>query len=126
MKSVANHLRHALRLFVVAILFLMLPFIGITPHAAAVDKHTEHTEQHVAVGLDCAAACARAATAVPLQGVLNENQTYTPDPEPQELALYHSQFQVLYVPEKILPSATYSALPGRPPDIVKLAGHFLF
>lgn len=126
MHSIANQLRSPLKLLVAAILLLTLPFIGAAPHVAAMDEHSMHTGQHIPIDIDCAAACARAANIPLTQAVLNENETRTPDPEPREMLPYHQQFQAFYTPKKLTPSAGFSVLPARPPDIIKLSGHFLF
>jgi hypothetical protein len=126
MNPVANQLRSPLKLLVAATLLLMLPFIGIAPRAAAMDEHSMHTEQHTPIDMDCAAACARTASTPPPQAVLNENETRTPNPEPRKMVPYHQQFQTLYTPKKLTPSAAYSVSPARPPDIVKMSGQFLF
>lgn len=125
MNSVASQLRHHLRLFVAAVLLLMLPFIAMVPRAAAMDDHAMNTQQSDAA-LDCATACPRAMNTPSPTTVLKEDETRTPDPEPQEIVPYYQQFQVMPVPKKLRPAASYSMLPGRPPDIVKLSGHFLF
>jgi hypothetical protein len=125
MNSIANQLRRHLRLFVVAVLLLMLPFIAMAPRAAAIDDHAVHTQQSD-VTLDCATACARAMNTPPATTVIKEDETRTPDPEPQEIIPYHLQFQTMPVPKELRPAAMYGSMPARPPDIVKLSGHFLF
>jgi hypothetical protein len=124
MNPVANQLRSPLRLFVAAVLLLMLPFVAMVPRAAAMDDHAMHTQQNDAA-LDCVTACARAMNTPPTT-VLKEDETRAPNPEPQEFAPYYQQFQMLPAPRKLRPAGVYTALPGRPPDIVKLSGHFLF
>jgi hypothetical protein len=126
MNLIANQLRSPLKLLVVAVLLLMLPFIGTPPRATAIDEHSMHTEQRTTIDAGCAAACTQAANAQQPRAVLNENETRTPDPEPWKMVPYHQQFQTLYIPKKLAPSAAYSVLSARPPDIVKLSGHFLF
>lgn len=126
MSSVARMLHHPLRLLVAALLLLMLPFVGTAPRAAAMDQHAPHHTQHTTIDMDCAAACTRVMH-VPLPEVpLKENETRTPDPDPQETAFSYQQLQKPRVPKKLLPAPTFSTLPSRPPDIVKLSGHFLF
>lgn len=124
MDSVANQLRHHLRLFVAAVLLLMLPFIAIVPRAAAMDEHSMHTQTDAA--LDCATACARAMGTPPPTTVLKEEETRTPSPERHEIVPYYLQFQATTTPKKLQPTSLYASLQGRPPDIVKLSGHFLF
>lgn len=124
MNSVANQLRHHLRLFVAAVLLLILPFITMVPRAVAMDEHSMHTQADAA--LDCATACARAMNTPPPTTVLKEDETRTPSPERQEIVPYYLQFQVVLAPKKLQTSSLYATLPGRPPDIVKLSGHFLF
>lgn len=126
MNQVAHQLRRHLRLFVAAILLLMLPFVAMVQRAAAVeDHHSMHTQQSDAA-LDCAIACARAINTPPTTTVLKEDETRVPDPEPQEVIPYHLRFQTLPAPKKLRPAAMYGSMPARPPDIVKLSGHFLF
>jgi len=125
MNPVANQLRHHLRLFVAAALLLMLPFVAMVPRAAAMDDHAMHT-QHNDAAVDCATACARTMNTPPTTTALKEDETRTPNPKPQELVPYYQQFQVLSTPKKLRPAGAYTTLPGRPPDIVKLSGHFLF
>lgn len=124
MNSVANQLRNHLRLFVAAILLLMLPFVAMVPRAVAMDEHSMHTQTDAA--LDCAAACARAMNTPPPTTVLKEDETRTPDPDRPEIVPYYLQFQAVLVPKKSQPTSSYASLPDRPPDIVKLSGHFLF
>jgi hypothetical protein len=125
MNPIANQLRHRLRFSVAAALLLILPFVAIVPRAAAMDDHAMHTQQSDAA-LDCATACARAMNTSPTTTVIKEDETRTPDPEPREVVPYYQQFQTMPVPKKLRPAALYDTLPGRPPDIVKLSGHFLF
>lgn len=125
MNSVANQLRNHLRLFVAAILLLMLPFVAMVPRAAAMDEHSMHTQQSDAA-LDCATACARAMHTPPPTTVLKEDETRTPNPERQEIAPHYLQFQTVPAPNKLQPTSLHASQPGRPPDIVKLSGHFLF
>lgn len=124
MNSVANQLRHHLRLLVAAVLLLMLPFVAMVPRVAAMDDHSMHTQQNDAA-LDCATACARAMNMPPPTTVLKEDETRT-SPERQEIVPYYLQFQAATAPKKLQPSSLYASPPGRPPDIVKLSGHFLF
>lgn len=128
MNLIANQLRSSLRLFVAMCLLLLLPFIGITPRAAALDAHDQHAMhgQQMDLSLDCAAACARATTAAPTQAVVNENETRTPDLEPQEYVPYHLQFQFSDVLKAQRPDPLYDSSPARPPDIVKMSAHFRF
>lgn len=125
MNSVANQLRHHLRLFVAAVLLLMLPFVAMVPRAAAMDDRSMHTQQNDAA-LDCATACARAMNTPPQTTVLKEDETRTPSPERHEIVPYYLQFQAATAPKKLQSTSLYASLPGRPPDIVKLSGHFLF
>jgi hypothetical protein len=126
MNLIANQLRSPLRLIAAICLLLLLPLIGITPRAAAMDGHYPTHAEHMEVNFDCAAACARAATVPPTQAVINENETRTPDPEPQEIVAYHLQFQSLYIPKVQRPNPLYNTSPSRPPDIVKMSAHFRF
>lgn len=125
MNTVANQLRQHLRLFLAAILLLMLPFVTMVPRAAAMDEHSMHTHHSDATS-DCATACARAMNTPPPTTVIKEDETRVPDPEPQEIIPYHLQFQTMPAPKKLRPAAMYGSMPARPPDIVKLSGHFLF
>lgn len=124
MHTVANQLRHPLRLLLAALLLLMLPFISLVPRVTAMDGHTTHAEQSDKA-LDCATACARTTGTPPPTAFINEDETRAPDPEPQETIPYHTQFQTMPVPKKLSPAAMYGAMPGRPPDIVTSSGHFL-
>ena len=123
MNSAANKLRSPLRLLIAAILLLMLPFIGITPRAAAMDNHRMHTAD---TSIDCASACARAVS-IPLpQTVKTENQNQLPDPATQDTLPYHVQFAAVHIPRVLKPAAFYRSSPARPPDILKLSGNLRF
>jgi hypothetical protein len=124
MNSVANQLRNHLQLFVATVLLLMLPFVAMVPRVMAMDDHAMYRQSDAA--LDCATACAQAMNTPPPTTVIKEDEARTPDPEPQEIIPYHLQFQTIPVPKKLRPPAVYDSMPARPPDIVKLSGHFLF
>jgi hypothetical protein len=128
MNTVANLLRHHVRLLVAAVLLLILPFIAMAPRAAAVEDHSMQSThaQHVDASLDCATACAQAISTPPTTTIITEDETRTPDPDIQEILPHYPQFHVTPVPKKLCPAALHTTLPGRPPDIVKLSGHFLF
>jgi len=122
MKLTAGQLRSPLRFFTAICLLLLLPFIGITPRAAAMEEHSAYTHQND-MDVDCATACARTAIAPPTQAIINENETRAPDPAPQESIPYHLQFQ-LHAPRVQRPNPLYATSPSKPPDIVKMSGHF--
>lgn len=128
MNLLTEKLRQSLHLFAATCFLFLLPFIGMMPHATATsmpisDPHSMHDQTDI--DMDCAAACARAASAPPTQVIINENEIRTPDPEPCEFVSYHVQFASVYAPKVLRPEAMYLSSPARPPDIVKSTGHFL-
>lgn len=126
MSSIADRLRSYLRLLIAAALLFIVPFVGSMSRVAAMGDHSMHMQQIDSAAVDCATACARAVHVLPTTVVVTESKTRTPDPKPQEIVPYHVQFQAMSVPKKLSPAAMYGSMPSRPPDRVKLSGHFLF